>query len=48
MKVCVDMDIAPSDEELFEDCCWLSRQYLRKVEEKNGDVGRTEPVGQDE
>lgn len=48
MKVWVDLDIAPSDEELFEDCCWLSREYLRKEREKNGDVGRTEPVGQDD
>lgn len=47
MKVWIDLDIAPSDEELFEECCWLSRAHLRKEQERNGDVVRTEPPGQD-
>lgn len=46
MKVLIDMDVAPSDEELFSDCCWVVRKYLEKEHEKNGDVGRAEPVGQ--
>lgn len=46
MKVLIDMDVAPSDEELFTDCCWVVRKYLEKEHEKNGDVGRAEPVGQ--
>lgn len=46
MKVLIDMDVAPSDEELFADCCWLCRKYLEKEREKNGDVVRTEPAGQ--
>lgn len=47
MKVLVDMDIAPSDEEMFASCVWLARKYLEKEREKNGDVVRTEPSRQD-
>lgn len=46
MKVMIDLDIAPSDEELFADCYWVCRKYLEKEREKNGDVVRTEPAGQ--
>lgn len=46
MKVLIDMDVAPSDEEMFADCFWIARKYLEMEAEKNGDVVRAEPVGQ--
>lgn len=46
MKVMIDIDVAPSDEEMFSDCLWIARKYLEKGREKNGDVVRTEPAGQ--
>lgn len=46
MKVLIDMDVAPSDEEMFADCCWIVRQYLEKEREKDGNVVRAESAGQ--
>lgn len=46
MKVLIDMDVAPSDEEMFADCFWIARKYLEREHEKNGDLVRAEPVGQ--